>query len=309
MRLPTVSFEDWTSDDPSRRAAFVRQLGLGLEELGFVCVEQPGIEPGLLDRAYEVAAETFALPLEAKLAHERPAIDRQRGYTPFGTEHAKDRSIADLKEFWQIGRRLPPEHPLVRSGQVPPNCSPTPAFEETFDALFERMERFADGILDALGRFLGLEDGLFARMTAEGNSVLRVIHYPPLPEDRPVDAVRAAAHEDINLITVLPVSTAEGLEILTRDGAWVPVETPPGTVIVDTGDMMALLTGGRLPATTHRVVNPSDPERARQSRYSMPFFVHPRPDWVMAPFDGSPGTVTAQEFLAERLRAIGVAFS
>ncbi|MCB9668601.1 MAG: isopenicillin N synthase family oxygenase [Alphaproteobacteria bacterium] len=308
MHLPTVSFADWTSDDPSRRARFVRNLGTGLEELGFVCVEDPGIDPELLQSAYAIAARMFALPLADRLACEQRGSGRQRGYTPFGTEHAKDRTTADLKEFWQVGRNLDPEHPMVISGDIPPNAWPTPLPEAatTFDSLFDALEGFSDAILDAVGRYLGLDDGLFARMTSEGSSVLRVIHYPPVPAD-PDGAVRAAAHEDINLMTVLPVSTAAGLELYTREGEWVAVETPPGSVIVDTGDMMALLTGERLPATTHRVVNPSDPALARQARYSMPFFVHPHPEWVMRPFDGTPSTLTARDFLMDRLRAIGVA--
>lgn len=309
MQLRTLSLTDWNSGDPARRAEFVRHLGLGLEELGFVIIEDPGLETGFLEQAYELAAETFALPTDSKLACEQADTGRQRGYTPFGTEHAKDRTTADLKEFWQIGRNLPADHPLSLSGDLPANASPSelPAFKHTFDNLFSALEAFSDEILAAVEMYLGLDEGQFRTMTADGSSVLRVIHYPPLPDDRPEGAVRAAAHEDINLMTVLPVSTASGLELLTRDGKWMAVETPPGTVIVDTGDMMALLTGKRLPATTHRVTNPTDPELANRSRYSMPFFVHPHPDWVMNPFDGSTGGPTARDFLMERLIAIGVA--
>lgn len=309
MQLRTVSFTDWTSGDPARRADFVRRLGLGLEELGFVCVSDPGIDEELLARAYDVARETFALPVDAKLRCERADVGRQRGYTPYGLERAKDRETADLKEFWHIGRNLPADDPLVVSGDIPANASPdeVPAFRTTFDALFANMETFSDQLLEAVGLYLGLDDGTFATMTADGSTVLRVIHYPPVPEDRPVDAVRAAEHEDINLMTVLPVSTASGLQILTREGEWLAVETPPGTVIVDTGDMMALLTGNRMKATTHRVVNPEDPSEARKARYSMPFFIHPHPDYVMTPFAGGEPGPTSRDFLMERLRANGVA--
>jgi isopenicillin N synthase-like dioxygenase len=309
MQLRTLSFDDWTSEDPARRAGFVRSLGLGLEELGFVVIEDPGLDPDFLTHAYDVAAQTFALPTATKQACEQATTGRQRGYTPFGTEHAKDRTTADLKEFWQIGRNLPSDHPLVVADDVPANAYPEdlPDFRPTFDRMFSELEAFSDEILAAVGMYLGLEDGRFREMTHEGSSVLRIIHYPPLPDDVPDGAVRAAAHEDINLMTVLPVSTASGLELLTRDGEWLAVETPPGTVIVDTGDMMALLTGGRLPATTHRVVNPTDPTLASRARYSMPFFVHPHPDWVMRPFHGEGDGPTARDFLMERLVAIGVA--
>ena len=309
MQLRTVSFSDWTSGDPTRRADFVRSLGLGLEELGFVCVSEPGIDEDLLARAYAVAKETFALPVETKLQCELPDVGRQRGYTPYGMERAKDRETPDMKEFWHIGRNLPADDPLVLSGDIPANASPSavPAFQQTFDDLFANMETFSDQLLEAVGLYLGLDDGTFAKVTENGSTVLRVIHYPPVPADRPVDAVRAAEHEDINLMTVLPVSTASGLEILTRDGDWLPVQTPPGTVIVDTGDMMALLTGNRLKATTHRVVNPEDPVEARSARYSMPFFIHPHPDYVMTPFAGGEPGPTSRDFLMERLRANGVA--
>lgn len=306
MQLRTVSLTDWTSGDPARKADFVRKLGLGLEELGFVCIEDPGLDTERLQSAYDHARQMFDLPLEAKLACEQADNGRQRGYTPFGTEHAKDQSAADLKEFWHVGRTLPADHPLTVSGDIPPNAYPEKRFQEVFDTLFLELEDLSDNILEAVGLYLGLDDDTFRDMTRDGSSVLRIIHYPPLPETVPEGAVRAAAHEDINLMTILPVSTASGLELLTRDGEWLAVETPPGTVIVDTGDMMALLTGKRLPATTHRVSNPSG-EAARKPRYSMPFFIHPHPDVHLHPFDGESEGPTSRDFLMERLIAIGVA--
>ncbi len=306
--IQTLSLEEWTSRDPSRRAVFVRQLGPALEEHGFVIIANPGIEPDLLRRAYRSAASLFALPDPLKRPFDRPDIDRQRGWTPFGTEHAKNQRAADLKEFWQIGRNEP-----VLPG-VPGNVFPEdPDVRPVFTALFAELERVATHLLAALGHYLGLNDGLLESMTRGGNSVLRVIHYPPLPATMPAGAVRAAAHEDINLLTLLPTSTSSGLEIQVRspDGRtrWMPVDAPPGSLIVDTGDMMALLTEGRLPATTHRVVNPTDPEHASTPRYSMPFFVHPRPDVVLTPFDGGPPGPTAEAFLKHRLREIGVSGS
>ncbi|MEZ4318270.1 MAG: 2-oxoglutarate and iron-dependent oxygenase domain-containing protein [Myxococcota bacterium] len=302
MGIRTLSLADWASDDPSQRARFVRELGLGLEEHGFVALSEPGLPEDLLRRAYEGAAALFALPEDRKRAFERPAIGRQRGYTPFGLEHAKNTSVADLKEFWHVGRES------SESDGLPANAFPDePDVAAVFTELFASLERVAGQVLDAVGRYLGTDDGYFATLTDHGNSVLRVIHYPPLPDAVPDGAIRAAAHEDINLMTVLPVSTASGLEILLRDGTWMPVDAAPNTVIVDTGDMMALLTDGRLPATTHRVVNPHEPGLARRARYSLPFFVHPRPEARLTPFDGHTPGPTAAEFLRDRLVAIGIA--
>jgi isopenicillin N synthase-like dioxygenase len=306
-QIPVVNFAAWTHGDPAARAAFVQTLGAGLERFGFVAVEGHGIDMPLLDTAYAEAAALFAMPSATKRRYETPGDGRQRGYTGYMVEHAKDQKVGDLKEFWHVGRTLPADHPLSRSGEVPPNQRPSerPDFAPTFDTLFAQMETFGNGLLDAIGDYLGLQSGFFRALVHEGNSVLRVIHYPPLPDDIPPGAVRAAAHEDINLITVLPVSTQPGLEILTRDGTWLDVAPPPGVMVCDTGDMMALLTGGRLPATTHRVVNPRVDRHL--ARYSMPFFLHPHPDQLLAPIGGSLPAVRAKDFLHARLVEIGVA--
>lgn len=274
---------------------------------GFVCVTGHGVADGLLDRAYATAARLFALPEAAKKACEDPASGRQRGYTPYLLEQAKDHDTPDLKEFWQVARPLPSDHPLVTSGRMAPNRFPgaLPEAETTFLELYAALERVALFALGHVEQWLGCESGLFREMTRDGDSILRVIHYPPLPEGAPPNAVRAAAHGDINLMTVLPASTAPGLELLTREGAWEPVVPPPGAMILDTGDMMARITGNRLPATIHRVVNPDD--AGAGARYSIPFFLHPHPDAILAPLteDAEPAIV-AREFLDERLRAIGV---
>ncbi len=305
--LPVVDFTAWTDGDADARSAFVQALGSALERFGFVAIAGHGIPDAHLQRAYRDAERLFALPLAVKQRYETPQDGRQRGYTGFMVEHAKDQKIGDLKEFWHVGRELPAGHPLLVSGEVPKNQIPAelPDVAPTFRELFDQLDRFGNRLLDAIGAYLGLAPGFFRELVTDGNSVLRVIHYPPLPPEIPAGAVRAAAHEDINLITILPVSTQPGLEILTRDGAWLDVSPPPGTMIVDTGDMMALLTGGRLPATTHRVTNPT--EGRDKARNSMPFFLHPGPDRLLAPLDGSAPGVKARDFLHERLVAIGVA--
>ncbi|WP_266219602.1 isopenicillin N synthase family dioxygenase [Paraliomyxa miuraensis] len=303
-----MSFHDFVAGGEARER-FVTALGRALEQLGFVFVRDHGIDEALLARAYALAERLFALPEALKRRYETPQDGRQRGYTSFGVEHAKDRSVADLKELWHVGRLLPVDHPRTQSGAIPRNryVEELPGFSETAQALFDAMDRFAMGLLEAIEIHLGRPTGFFEDLTRDGNSVLRIIHYPPLPDDVPEGAVRAAEHEDINLLTILPASTEPGLQLMTRDGEWLEVVPPPGAMVCDTGDMMQLLTDGRLPATTHRVVNPSlDTQR---SRYSMPLFCHPHPDAVLRPAreQGAIPEVTAGSFLMERLRAIGLA--
>ena len=304
--IPLVDFRDYAAGGDLREA-FVEALGEGLEAFGFVNVEGHGIEPELIDEAYRLAGEAFALPDAAKQRYETPEDGRQRGYTSYGVEHARDHGAPDLKEFWHVGRHLGADHPLHRSGDVPPNQFPEEiaGFDHTFLALFERLEGFANDLLEAVGAYLGQPPSTFRDMVRDGNSVLRVIHYPDLGGPPAPGAVRAAQHEDINLLTVLPASTRPGLEILTRDGRWMPVQAPPGAMVCDTGDMMARITGGRIPATTHRVVNP---EGADGGRLSMPFFLHPHPDIVLRPLlgEGAPA-IRARDFLRQRLQEIGVA--
>jgi isopenicillin N synthase-like dioxygenase len=304
--IPVVDLSDWLGGDPAARAAFVRTLGEGLERFGFVAVTGHGIQPATLDEAYALARRVFALPTAVKQRYETPEDGRQRGYTSFGVEHAKDTLVPDLKEFWHVGRTLPSDHPLHVSGDVPPNRHPAevPAFGPHFDALFTDMERFANQLLEAVAVYLGQPVSYFRDMVRDGNSVHRLIHYPELGGGVPGGAVRAAAHEDINLLTVLPVSTRPGLELLTREGEWMAVEVPPDVMVCDTGDMMQLLTGGWLPATTHRVVNPGGPDGGR---LSMPFFLHPHPDWMLTPIRGGGAPVRTRDFLHARLKAIGVA--
>jgi isopenicillin N synthase-like dioxygenase len=303
--IPVVDLRD--GRDPARRAAFVQTLGEGLRDTGFVAVLGHGVDPDLLARGYAAAQATFALPDAVKRRYETPGNGRQRGYTSFGIEHAKDVAAPDLKEFWHVGRTLPAGHPLVVQGDVPPNLFPAevPDFEATFRELFAATEEFANQLLEALGEYLGLPAGYFRELVRDGNSVTRIINYPPLPPGSLQGMVRAAAHEDINLITILPRASNPGLQILSREGEWLDVTTPPDVMICDTGDMMSLLTNGFIPATTHRVVNPFEDDGGR---LSMPFFLHPHPDRVLTPFRaGDNKPVRARDFLMERLRAIGVA--
>lgn len=291
--IPVISLRDLAPQ--SRKAEAVQTLGHALETYGFVAITEHDVAESLLTNAYGQAEQLFSLPAEAKRRYEDAATGRQRGYTSVGVEHAKDQPVPDLKEFWHVGRR---------EGDVVPNVEPSevPQFAPTFNQLFDELDRVATTLLTSVGAYLGKPDGFFEDFTRGGNSVLRVIHYPPVGDDVEPGAVRAAAHEDINLITVLPVATEPGLQLMTRDGEWIDVQTPPNVMVCDTGDMMQLHTGGKLRSTTHRVVNPQGAD-AKRSRYSMPFFCHPRGNAVL---QESP-QVLAEAFLMERLRDIGVA--
>lgn len=287
--VPVLSCRDGI-DDAALYAA--------LTDTGFVVLTDHGIDLSRLHHAYRAARAFFDLPAEEK-ARFVVGSDGQRGYTAFGRENAKGNPVPDLKEFWHVGRDA-----------IAPNVWPDepPDFRDAVGWLYDELDRVGLDILRALTRRLGIPGTTFDEMATDGNSVLRLLHYPPVPGDADPRAVRAAAHEDINLITLLVSASAAGLEILGRDGSWQAVQAPPDAIIADAGDMLARITNGRIPATTHRVVNP-DGENV--SRYSMPFFLHPRPDAVLETFpafrDGTEQPpITAQAFLAERLAEIGL---
>lgn len=301
--IPVVDMADHA--DPETRAAFVQALGRGLAETGFVAVQNHGVPLDLISDGYARARQLFGLDVGVKRQYETPENGRQRGYTSFGVEHAKDATLPDLKEFWHVGRTLLDGHRLHRSGDVPRNLWPAelPEFKDTFMRLFDEMDDFAFRLLASFGEYLDLPEDYFERLCNNGNTVMRIIHYPDI-EGSMQGMVRAAAHEDINLITVLPYSSNPGLQLLTREGTWLDVTTPPDVMICDTGDMMSLLTGGRVPSTTHRVVNPANSDGGR---LSMPFFMHPHPDAILEPIEGGGSPILAREFLHARLKEIGVA--
>lgn len=303
----------WDAGGPAERAGFATQLRAGLESTGFITLEGHGIDPGLIDRCYAAIARFFTLDPATKARCSRGA-GGARGFTGFGIEHARDRSIADLKEFFHLGRELDPAHPLA--SVYPANCWPdeVPELRAATSELFAALEGCAERLLTALGSAYALPEDTFSRMLQEGNSVLRAVHYPPLEVSAPDGALRAAPHEDINLITLLCEASDAGLEILTPDG-WLPVPTPRGQLVVDTGDMLSRVAGGVIPSTTHRVVNPaSGSEASKRSRYSIPFFAHPAPscDLSVHPHFATPEReaayppITAGEFLEQRLREIGL---
>ncbi|ADM09445.1 oxidoreductase [Parvularcula bermudensis HTCC2503] len=294
----TLSFADALEGDRADRAAFASALVQSLKDTGFVILIDHGIDLTRLNDVYETVAAFFAQAEDDK-ARFIVGRDGQRGYTPFGRESAKDTAIPDLKEFWHVGREA-----------VAPNVWPDhpPAFRSEISWLYEALDATGHGLLAALEEGLGVGAGDLTRLAEGGNSVLRLLHYPPVTATAPPGSLRAAAHEDINLITLLVAASAEGLELLSRDGEWRAIDAPPDALIVDSGDMLARLTNGFLPATTHRVVRPRTVNR---SRYSLPYFLHPRPDALLACLDGfrdgsEAPPILAADFLAQRLAAIGL---
>lgn len=304
--VPELSLKAFTQGDAAARAAFSDALMAGLQDYGFIILKDHDVPISLLDRAYGMAEQVFALDD----AEKRRYAAGLRGYTPFGTEHAKDNAFPDLKEFWQIGREVPEGETLDEA--FPANVWPegVAGFRQTFLSLFEGLDETGRQLLRALAPRLGLGEAYFDPLVRHGTSILRVLHYPPVPDDADPGAVRSAAHEDINFITILVAAKGAGLQLLDRDGTWLPVETDPSNLIVDSGDMLQRLTNGVIPSTTHRVVNPDGPN---VSRYSMPFFMHPSSATSLNCLPSCVGEgarypdITAGDFLAERLKAIGLA--
>jgi isopenicillin N synthase-like dioxygenase len=291
------------------------ELGRSFEEYGFAVVRDHGIPQDLIDRAEALSKAFFALPEEVKLRYKIEGGGGARGYTPFGVETAKDAKVHDLKEFWHVGRELPPGHPL--SEFMAPNVWPAEidGFRAVFEDLYAAFERAGARVLEAIALHLGLPRDWFAKTVEDGNSVMRLLHYPPLTGAHAEGAIRAAAHGDINTITLLLGAEEAGLELLTAKGEWKAVAPPPGALVVNIGDMLDRLTNHRLRSTTHRVVNPRG-EAAYRARYSMPFFLHFRPDFVIETLpqcidparpDDHPEPISSHEFLQQRLREIKLA--
>lgn len=308
-QVPELSLRDYISGDETKRTKFINDLFAGLKYFGFIILKDHPVQTDLLIEAYRLSQQLFALPDAIKKNYVSPDGGGQRGYTPFGKEHAKYTSVPDLKEFWHVGRELSSDHPLYN--EYPKNIWPEeiPQFKETFLSLYKALDSVGEIMLEALTGPLEVPKNYFSKMIKDGSSVLRLLHYPPIPEGVDPRCVRAAAHEDINLITILVSASASGLELLDRNGQWLPVETAANNLIVDAGDMLARITNDVIPSTTHRVVNPVDENK---SRYSMPFFIHPHPKAVLECIESCRGEgqkydpILANDFLMERLREIGL---
>jgi isopenicillin N synthase-like dioxygenase len=304
--IASVSLMD-ADRDPK---AFAEELGQSFVDYGFAIVRDHGIPQDLIERAEQLSKQFFALPEEVKRKYLIPGSGGARGYTAFGVETAKGAQAFDLKEFWHVGRELPAGHRFrdVMADNIWPE--EIPGFKETYLALYDAFDEAGVKVLRAIARFLKVDEEYFTDTVRDGNSVMRLLHYPA--QDEPTgNHIRAGAHEDINTITLLLGAEEAGLELKTRDGRWIPVSPKPGELVINIGDMLQRLTNGVLRSTSHRVVNPA-PDRVSHARYSMPFFLHFRPDFVI---EALPGTVpegeepkwppiSSHEYLQERLREI-----
>lgn len=312
--MATISVDDIASvslkDADLYPEAFARKLGRSFEEYGFAIIADHCIPQELIGRAEDKAKAFFALPEEVKRKYFVEGGGGARGYTPFGIETAKGRKAHDLKEFWHVGRDLPEGHKFA--DHMPGNLWPreVSSFRNTFLELYAAFDRTGLKILKAIACYLGIDEDYFEDAVKDGNSVLRALHYPPQSEPTG-EHIRAGAHEDINAITLLLGAQEAGLELLTKDGRWIPVSPKAGELVINIGDMLQRLTNGVLRSTSHRVVNPP-PDRASHARYSMPFFLHFRSDFLIEALPGSVAAgygpkwppITANDYLKERLREI-----
>lgn len=298
----------WHSD----KAAFAAALGRSFRETGFAVITGHPVSQTTIDDNLAATKAFFALPADAKEKYHDAAGGRQRGYTPFGTENAKGQAQADLKEFWHTGRALPEGSAYRATMKDTPAVAEVADFDRATHTLFESLDVFGADILKGVALHLGLPEDWFGDKVNFGNSILRLLHYPPQMDPPPEGSVRAGAHEDINVITLLLGAEEAGLEVKHRSGQWLAVNPPPGALVINCGDMLQRYTGGILPSTTHRVVNPS-PERSKFPRYSTPFFLHFNQDFLIEALPGclaeggkAEAPITAQDFLMERLRDIGL---
>lgn len=311
--IPSVDLADFLSDDQKKRNQFVNDIGAAYEGIGFVAVRNHQIPDALIDKLYDRIKAFFELPEETKKKYNIPGIGGQRGYTPFGEEHAKGMSAGDLKEFWHFGQFVEDNDPIKE--EYPDNVAVNEIndFLYTGKEAYQTFENTGRHLLRAIAVHLGLHETYFNEYIHNGNSILRPIHYPPITGEVEPGAVRAGAHEDINLITLLVGASADGLEVLNKNDEWVAVTEIENHIVVNVGDMLQRLTNNKLKSTTHRVVNPPK-ELMGTSRYSVPFFLHPRSDMPLNCLtscidENNPKQYedcTAGEYLNERLREIGL---
>lgn len=303
--VPTLDLNRFDAD----REALVAEVGQAFRQYGFCCFSNHGIPEDLIAQAYDTYKQFFSLPVETKLKY-RAGPGGARGYIPFKVETAKDQKIPDLKEFLHIGKE-----PFPGAEHLIPNVWPdeVASFKGKSNELYQSFDNCAARILQLMALNLRLPQDYFQDVVHGGDHILRILHYPSVnPEDLP--GVRAAAHEDIDLITLLVGATDSGLEILTATGQWLPVKARENTLVVNAGDMLQRLTNHVYRSTTHRVINPAlRPGEPSAPRFSMPFFVHPRPDFEIKTLpqtitQDNPNryatSITAREYLDQRLREI-----
>lgn len=310
--IPSLDLADFTDGTQEQKEAFVRSLGEAYTNIGFVSIKNHGLSDELTKNLYDSVEKFFRLEDDAKLAYEKKELAGQRGYISKGREKAKGRNTGDLKEFFHVGQ--PKES---QREDYPDNIWPTevPELEKFTSEAYQTLLQAGINMLKAIALYLNLPENYFDDKVKEGNSILRPIHYFPIdnPDELPPDAVRAAEHGDINLITLLMGASADGLQVLRRDGEWIPITALPDQIVVNVGDMLERHTNGKLKSTIHRVVNPPR-ELMHTSRFSIPFFMHPVSEMDLSCLSGCIDEehpkafedITAGEFLDERLREIGL---
>ena len=316
--VPSLDLADFTSNDAQKKAEFVRKLGEAYNSIGFVAIKNHGLSDTLTEKLYTDVKGFFALSDEQKQQYEKAEIAGQRGYIGKGKEHAKGRNTGDLKEFYHVGqdKNIIPENDTMKA-EYPDNIFPKEiaTFAQNTTEAYKILENTGKIMLQAIAIYLNLPEHYFDDKVLYGNSILRTLHYFPIenPDEVPADAVRAAAHGDINLITLLMGASAEGLQVLRRDGQWIAITALPDQIVVNVGDMLDRLTNNKLKSTIHRVVNPPR-ERMGTSRFSIPFFMHPRSEMSLICLDNCIdedhpklySDATAGEFLNERLIELGL---
>jgi isopenicillin N synthase-like dioxygenase len=315
INIPRLDLNTYINGDAAQRKQFSDEIGRAFNETGFVTITNHGLSKQLIDELYTQVKTLFNLPENVKLKYEKPELAGQRGYTAKQKETAKGFTTPDLKEFWQIGQTVTDDDTIKK--QYPDNIvvDELPAFNATTLEVYKKLELAGVHLLKAIAIYLNLPENYFDDKVHNGNSILRTLHYFPItnPDALPDGAVRAGAHEDINLITLLIGASADGLELLTRENEWFPVKAFGEDLVVNVGDMLQRLTNNKLKSTTHRVVNPPR-ELMKNSRYSVPFFLHPKPGMnltclascIVAGHPKQYPDITAGEYLDERLREIGL---
>jgi isopenicillin N synthase-like dioxygenase len=310
--IPSVDLADFLSGDPARKQKFVIEIGQAYEEIGFVALKNHFLSDDLVGNLYKEVKSFFALPLEAKKKYEIEGLGGQRGYVSFGKEHAKGKKEGDLKEFWHFGQE--PTADANLNEEYPENVMVTevPKFNSTGMEAYRMLEKTGIYVLRALALYIGIDEFYFDFWAANGNSILRPIHYPPITEE-PKGAIRAGAHGDINLITLLMGASSGGLQVLRKDGEWIDAIPKEDELVINVGDMLERHTNNKLRSTIHRVVNPPR-EQWNNPRFSIPFFMHPRGDMKLDCLEAcidekNPKAfedITAGEFLHQRLVEIGL---
>lgn len=315
VNIPRLNLQHYTQGSTEEKKQFVQDLGKAFNETGFVTIANHGLSPELIEKLYATVKAFFDLPQELKDKYEFPELAGQRGYTSKGREKAKDAKVPDLKEFWQRGQTIVGEEYSKTDFPDNPIVSELPKFNEITAETYKKLEDTGRSLLKAIATYLELDENYFEQYVINGNSILRAIHYFPIlnPDEIAPDAVRAGAHEDINLITLLIGASADGLEVLTKDGEWFPIKAKGEDIVINVGDMLQRLTNNKLKSTTHRVVNPPK-EKMGTSRYSIPFFLHPKSSMSLASLESCISEkypkayedYTAGQYLDERLREIGL---